>query len=61
MNTYHASAVTRNSIPPTERDLRAELALLQARYDGGVVSPTVYAIIRAIGTELSWLVHGRRW
>ncbi len=60
MNTYHKLANAGNRISDDERDLRAELALLQARYDGGAVWPAIYAIIRAIGAELSWLEHGER-
>jgi hypothetical protein len=37
--------------------LRAELALLVARYDSGAVSPAVYAVIRAIESDIAWLEH----
>ena len=39
--------------------LRAELAHLRARYDGGAVSPGVYAIIRGLELDLAWLEHHR--
>jgi hypothetical protein len=60
MNRYHKLANAGDRISDDKRNPRAELALLQARYDGDAVSPAVYAIIRAIGTELSWLEHGGR-
>jgi hypothetical protein len=59
MNTYHKLANAGNR-SGDKWGFRAELALLQARYDGGAVSPAVYAIIRAIGTKLSWLEHRGR-
>jgi hypothetical protein len=59
MNTYHKLANAGNR-SDDKGGLRTELALLQARYDGGAVSPAVYAIIRAIGTELSWFEHRGR-
>jgi hypothetical protein len=40
-----------------ERAVRAQLAQLQARYDGGAVSQAVYATIRALEIELAWLKH----
>jgi hypothetical protein len=40
--------------------LRAELALLQARYDSGAVSQAVLSIIRSLETELSWIEHRGR-
>ena len=58
MTTYHTLANAGNRISDDKRDLRAEFALLQARYDG--VSQAVYAIMRAIGAELSWLEHRGR-
>jgi hypothetical protein len=54
MNTYHKLANAGNR-SDDKRGLRAELALLQARYDGNAVSPAVDAVIRVIGAE-----HGRR-
>jgi hypothetical protein len=60
MSAFHKLANAGNRISDGKRDLRAELALLQARYDGGAVLPAVYAIIRAIRTELSWLEHRGR-
>ena len=58
MATYHKLANSGNRISDDKRDLRAELAPLQARYDG--VSQAVYAIIRAIGAERSCLEHRGR-
>jgi hypothetical protein len=60
VDRYHAPAAAHNSIPQTEQHLRAGLNALQARYDGVAVPPAVYAIIRTIGTELSWLEHRGR-
>jgi hypothetical protein len=60
MNTYHKLANAGDRISDDKRDLRAEFALLQARSDGGAVSPALYATIRAIGPELSWLEHRGR-
>ena len=37
--------------------LRAELAMLCARYDGGAVPPGVYATIKALETALAWHEH----
>jgi hypothetical protein len=37
--------------------LRDELSLLIARYDSGAVSPAVYAVIRAIESDIAWLEH----
>ena len=38
-------------------DVRAELALLQARYDSGAIPPAVYSAIRSLEVELAWLEH----
>ena len=35
--------------------LHAELALLQARYDSGTVSPAVYSVGKALETDIAWL------
>jgi hypothetical protein len=43
----------------TAEQLRSELALLVARYDSGAVSPAVYAVIRAIESDIAWLEHRR--
>jgi hypothetical protein len=40
--------------------LRAELALLQARYDDGAVSQAIFSVIRELETELAWLEHRGR-
>ena len=60
MSKYHKLANAGNRISDDKPKLRAELAPQQAHYDGGAVSPAVYPIIRAIGTELSWLEHRGR-
>jgi hypothetical protein len=39
----------------TPADLRLQLAMLRARYDHGAVAPGVYAAIRKIETDISWL------
>jgi len=42
--------------------LRGELSILVARYDSGAVSPAVYAVIRAIESDIAWLEHrGYSW
>jgi hypothetical protein len=38
-------------------DVRAQLALLQARYDTGAVPPSIFSIIRSLEIELSWIEH----
>jgi len=43
-----------------ERRLRGELAWLRSRYDDGKVSPAVFAVVKAIETELSWCAHARK-
>jgi hypothetical protein len=40
--------------------LRAELRWLRARYDDGKVSPAVFAVIREIETDISWIEY-REW
>jgi hypothetical protein len=55
---------TNNSVLPEnqpryEHALRAQLAMLRARYDDGAVSVPVYAVIRAMELEISWLEHQR--
>ncbi len=44
-------------IPSSTAELRAELAVLRARYDGGAVSPAIYAVIRSIETTIAWAEH----
>jgi hypothetical protein len=39
------------------KKLRTELSYLIARYDSGAVSPAVYAVIRAIESDIAWLEH----
>jgi hypothetical protein len=43
----------------TEQDVRAELALLQARYDSGAIPQAVFSVIRRLETEISWIEHLR--
>ena len=38
-------------------DLRAELAMLRARY--GAMPPGVYALVKKLETEISWRKHFR--
>jgi hypothetical protein len=45
---------------PKTADLRAELALLRARYDSGAVSPAIYRVIREIETALAWAEHRKQ-
>jgi hypothetical protein len=40
-----------------DNELRAELALLRARYDSGAVAPAVYQVIRQIETHIAWIEH----
>ena len=37
------------------RLLRSELEALWARYDGGAVSPAIYATIKQLEAEIAWL------
>ena len=39
---------------------RTELALLRARYDGGAISPAVFAVIKNLECEIAWLEHMER-
>ncbi|MGO9682405.1 MAG: hypothetical protein ACLPTZ_07425 [Beijerinckiaceae bacterium] len=39
--------------------LRSELASIVARYDSGAVSPAIYAVIRAIESDIAWLEFRR--
>ena len=39
---------------------RSELALLRARYDGGAISPAVFAVIKKLEREIAWLEHTER-
>ena len=38
--------------------LRAELLMLKTRYDHYAFSPAVYAVVKNIETEISWMEHG---
>ena len=40
--------------------LRAELLMLKTRYDHYAFSPAIYAVVRDIETEISWIEH-RLW
>jgi len=40
-------------------ELRAELAQLRARYDGGALAPAVFAIVKALEAEIAWIEHCR--
>jgi hypothetical protein len=40
-----------------EQGIRAELALPQARYDGGAPPPFVFSVVRSLQVELAWLEH----
>jgi hypothetical protein len=42
-----------------EQTIRTELALLQARYDHGALSPAVFPIVRSLEVELAWIAHRR--
>ena len=37
--------------------LRAELLMLKTRYDHYAFSPAVYAVVKNIETEVSWIEH----
>jgi hypothetical protein len=39
---------------------RTELALLRARYDGGAISPAVFAVIKNLECEIAWLEYQER-
>jgi hypothetical protein len=45
------------STTPSTAHLRRDLEQLRARYDGGAMQPGVYAIIRALEVEISWIEH----
>jgi hypothetical protein len=40
-----------------QEDLQGERLALLVRYDGGALSPAIYARIRQIEIELAWLEH----
>ena len=56
LHSVHDRATARNS---EERNLRRDLALLEARYDRGAVPPEIFITIRKLETELAWLEHAR--
>ena len=37
--------------------LRAKLAMLQARYDNGACSGSIYRVIKELQREIAWLEH----
>jgi hypothetical protein len=37
--------------------LKSELTFLAARYDYGPVSPAIWAVIKAIQSDINWLEH----
>jgi hypothetical protein len=45
--------------PKSTVELRAELMLLRARYDGGAVSAAVYVVIRGLEVDIAWIEHAR--
>ena len=40
--------------------LRAELLMLKSRYDCYAFSPAIYAVVKNIETEVSWIEHKGR-
>jgi hypothetical protein len=40
-----------------ERKLRAELEWVRSRHDSGAVSDAVFAVVKELETDLSWLKH----
>jgi hypothetical protein len=36
---------------------RTELAYLRAKYDSGAVAPGIYAVIKKLEADISWLEH----
>ena len=43
----------------SETLLRAELLMLKSRYDCYAFFPAIYAVVKNIETEISWIEHGR--
>jgi hypothetical protein len=39
--------------------LRAQLMMLKSRYDCYAFSPAIYAVVRNLEIEISWIEHGR--
>jgi hypothetical protein len=35
------------------------LAALRARYNGGAITPAIFAVIREIETSIAWIEHSR--
>jgi hypothetical protein len=40
-------------------ELREQLEWLRARYDGGAVSPEIFAVIRKLEIDIAWMGHAR--
>ena len=45
------------STEPSTAMLRAELLMLKTRYDFYAFSPAIYAVVKNIETEVSWIEH----
>jgi hypothetical protein len=63
MCLIHDRARERNNFPDSsteERQLRAELDLLLARYDSGAIRPAVFTTIKALEVDIAWCQHRRR-
>jgi hypothetical protein len=52
--------IFRGDVSRNERRLRDELRWLRSRYDGGKVSPAVFAVIRDLETEIAWRQHAQQ-
>jgi hypothetical protein len=44
-------------VTEAEQDVRAQLALLRARYDTGAIPQAVFSVIRKLEIELAWAEH----
>jgi hypothetical protein len=40
--------------------LRAKLAMLQARYDNGACSGSIYRVIKELQREIAWIEHRKQ-
>jgi hypothetical protein len=43
--------------PSHEQALRAALAWVRSRHDGGALSPGISAVVKMIETEIAWAEH----
>jgi hypothetical protein len=43
--------------PASTAVMRAELAWLRSRHDGGAVAPAIYDVIKRIEIEIAWRQH----